>query len=61
MAQVMEVKNVESHTEAEAHTTIRLSVEDQQRLAELLLNPPKLSPSLERAKQFYSQLVRKPI
>ena len=36
---------------------IRLSVEDQQRFVELLLNPPPLAPALERAKQAHTQLI----
>ena len=37
---------------------IRLSVEDQTRFAELLLNPPEPSHSLKRAKEAHRQLVR---
>lgn len=40
----------------EAHI-IRLSVEDQQRFVELLLNPPPLSPALERARIAHSHMV----
>jgi uncharacterized protein (DUF1778 family) len=36
---------------------IRLSVEDQQRFVELLLNPPPPSPALERARQAHAELV----
>jgi uncharacterized protein (DUF1778 family) len=43
----------------EAHI-IRLSLEDQQRFVDLLLNPPPLSPALERAKKAHSRLIREP-
>jgi uncharacterized protein (DUF1778 family) len=43
----------------EAHI-IRLSVEDQQRFAELLLNPPPLSPAMKRAKTAHARLIAKP-
>lgn len=35
---------------------IRLSVEDQQRFFELLLNPPPVAPALERAKEAHNRL-----
>jgi uncharacterized protein (DUF1778 family) len=41
----------------EAHI-IRLSIEDQQRFVDLLLNPPPLSPVLERARKADSRLIR---
>ena len=37
---------------------IRLSVEDQARFAELLLNPPEPSHALRRAKEAHGRLVR---
>ncbi len=37
---------------------IRLSVEDQARFAELLLNPPEPSHALKRAKEAHGRLVR---
>jgi uncharacterized protein (DUF1778 family) len=37
---------------------IRLSVEDQARFAELLLNPPEPSRALRRAKEAHGRLVR---
>jgi uncharacterized protein (DUF1778 family) len=43
----------------EAHI-IRLSIEDQQRFVDLLLNPPPLSPAMERAKKSHSRLIREP-
>ena len=36
---------------------IRLSVEDQRRFVELLLNPPALAPALKRAKKAHSRLI----
>jgi len=42
----------------EAHL-IRLSVEDQRRFVELLLDPPALPPALERAKRAHAKLIRK--
>jgi uncharacterized protein (DUF1778 family) len=39
---------------------IRLSVEDQQRFVDLLLNPPPLSPAMKRAKFAHSRLIREP-
>ena len=36
---------------------IRLSVEDQQRFVELLLNPPPLAPALRRAKRAHARLI----
>jgi uncharacterized protein (DUF1778 family) len=37
---------------------IRLSVEDQARFADLLLNPPGPAPALKRAKDAHGRLVR---
>lgn len=36
---------------------LRLSVEDQRRLAEMLLHPPKLTPELERARTAHEKLI----
>lgn len=36
---------------------IRLSVEDQQRFAELLLNPPPLAPAMKRALKARKRLI----
>ncbi len=44
-------------TIAESHL-IRLSVEDQHRFAELLLDPPPPTPALERAREAHAKLVR---
>ncbi len=41
----------------EAHI-IRLSIDDQQRFVDLLLNPPSLKPALKRAKKAHSRLIR---
>ncbi len=37
---------------------IRLSVEDQERFANLLLDPPALAPAMERARAAHGQLIR---
>jgi uncharacterized protein (DUF1778 family) len=42
---------------AEAHV-IRLSVEDQRRFAEALLNPPDPPPALVRAREAHARLIR---
>jgi uncharacterized protein (DUF1778 family) len=44
-------------TIAEAHI-IRLSVQDQQRFAELLIEPPALAPAMARARKAHSRLIR---
>lgn len=36
---------------------IRLSVEDQLRFVELLLNPPALAPALKRARRAHARLI----
>jgi len=36
---------------------IRLSLEDQRRFVELLLNPPPVSPALEGAREAHSRLL----
>ena len=41
----------------EAHV-IRLSIEDQQRFVDLLLNPPPLSPAMKRARNAHTRLIR---
>jgi uncharacterized protein (DUF1778 family) len=40
----------------QAHV-IRLSVQDQQRFVELLLNPPALTPALKRARKAHTRLI----
>jgi uncharacterized protein (DUF1778 family) len=42
----------------EENHIIRLSVEDQHRFAELLLNPPPVSPALERAKEAHAKMIK---
>jgi uncharacterized protein (DUF1778 family) len=37
---------------------IRLSLKDQKRFVELLLNPPALSPAMKRAKKAHAKLIR---
>ncbi|WP_295383906.1 DUF1778 domain-containing protein [uncultured Thiodictyon sp.] len=39
---------------------IRLSLEDQRRFVELLLNPPAPVPALERAAQAHAELIQRP-
>jgi len=48
-----------NRTIEEAHL-IQLSVEDQRRFAECLLNPPNPSPALTRARKAHVRLIRKP-
>ncbi|MGZ3303126.1 MAG: type II toxin-antitoxin system TacA family antitoxin [Isosphaeraceae bacterium] len=47
-----------AHRTTEETNNIRLSIEDQQRFVDLLLNPPPLSPALERARKAHSRLIR---
>lgn len=37
---------------------IQLSVEDQHRFAELLIDPPALNPAMERAREAHGRLIR---
>ena len=37
---------------------IRLSIEDQERFANLLLDPPALTPAMERAREAHRALIR---
>lgn len=37
---------------------IRLSIEDQERFANLLLDPPSVSPAMERARAAHRRLIR---
>lgn len=46
-----------AHRTIEDASIIRLSVEDQRRFAEALLNPEPLTPSMERAVERYRHLV----
>jgi uncharacterized protein (DUF1778 family) len=47
-----------AHRTIEETHLIRLSVEDQRRFVDLLLNPPELSPALSRAKDAHVRLIR---
>jgi uncharacterized protein (DUF1778 family) len=42
----------------EAAHLIRLSIEDQERFAALLLDPPPLAPAMERARDAHARMVR---
>ena len=44
----------------EGTEVIRLSPEDSRRFAELILNPPPLTPAMRRAKRAYERLVVQP-
>ncbi len=41
----------------DAHV-IRLSLDDQRRFVDLLLNPPALAPAMQRAKKAHARLIR---
>ncbi len=56
---VAAAQEVAQKTIDDAHI-IRLSVEDQYRFAELLLDPPALSPAMERARKAHDRLIRQP-
>lgn len=47
-----------AHRIIEETQLIRLSTEDQQRFVDLLLNPPELSPALQRARDAHARLIR---
>lgn len=47
----------DAHKTIEDAQIIRLSVGDQQRFAELLLNPPALAPAMKRALKARSRLI----
>jgi uncharacterized protein (DUF1778 family) len=42
----------------EEASIIRLSIEDQRRFVELLLEPPALAPAMKRAKKAHVRLIR---
>jgi uncharacterized protein (DUF1778 family) len=42
----------------EAVHLVRLSIEDQERFAALLLDPPPLAPAMERARDAHARMVR---
>ena len=46
-----------AHRTIDEAQVIRLSVQDQQRFVELLLNPPVLAPALKRAKKAHARLI----
>lgn len=50
----------DAHQTIEDAQIIRLSVEDQHRFADLLLNPPPLTPAMTRALQARQRLIRDP-
>ena len=47
----------DAHQTIEDAQIIRLSVDDQQRFAELLLNPPPLAPAMRRALKARKRLI----
>ena len=46
-----------AHRTIDEAQIIHLSVEDQQRFVELLLNPPVFAPALKRAKKSHARLI----
>lgn len=48
----------DAHRTIEATQIIRLSVDDQNRFAEMLLNPPPLAPAMKRALAARKRLIR---
>lgn len=47
----------DAHRTIEDAQIIRLSVDDQQRFADLLLNPPQLAPAMKRALKARQRLI----
>ena len=47
----------DAHQTIEDEQIIRLSVDDQQRFAELLINPPPLAPAMQRALKARKRLI----
>jgi uncharacterized protein (DUF1778 family) len=47
-----------AHKTIEEANIIRLSIEDQQRFVDLLLDPPALSPAMKRARKAHARLIR---
>jgi uncharacterized protein (DUF1778 family) len=47
-----------AHKTIEEASIIRLSIEDQQRFVDLLLDPPALSPAMKRARKAHARLIR---
>ena len=50
----------DAHKTIEDAQIIRLSVDDQQRFAEALLNPPPLAPAMKRALAAHQKLIQTP-
>ncbi len=50
----------DAHKTIEEAQIIRLSVQDQQRFAEALLNPPPLAPAMKRALAAHQRLILDP-
>jgi uncharacterized protein (DUF1778 family) len=46
-----------AHRTIDQAQVIHLSVEDQQRFVELLLNPPALAPALKRARKAHARFI----
>jgi uncharacterized protein (DUF1778 family) len=42
----------------EENSILRLSVEDQRRFVDLLINPPEINPALQRAAQAHAELIQ---
>jgi len=49
-----------AHRTLDEAQAVRLSVEDQKRFVDLLLNPPALAPALKRARKAHSRLIQSP-
>lgn len=52
-----EIVHADAQGTIEQHNVIRLSAKDQQRLADMLLNPPEPSAVLTRAKKVHDDLI----
>lgn len=50
----------DAHRTIDEAQIIRLSVDDQQRFAQALLNPPPLAPAMKRAMQAHKRLIADP-
>ncbi len=46
-----------AHRTIDEAKVIRLSIEEQRRFVELLLNPPVISPALKRARKAHARLI----
>jgi uncharacterized protein (DUF1778 family) len=56
---VVQSASAKAKLDLEEHTTIRLNAEEQKRFVELLLNPPKSDPAIERARASHKRLIRR--